>query len=219
MNQTNYNTDGRRSVLAVLRSLVPARRVRFSEALRIAELQASRLLELVAVEDCPVPDEVVTELPRIVIEYRDIPTSGVSFWDGQGWIICLNRTEPRTRQRFTLFHEYKHIIDHGRTGQLYADGRQAEQVADYFAGCVLMSRLMLKRAWGAGVQRPAAVAERFEVSERAATVRLAQVGLNERAERCQLRSNQLWPARRGHYFRTSSTVCSPIAKELGYVRP
>ena len=204
MLKTYYNMDEGRSILASLRSLVPARRVRFSEALRIAELQASRLLQLTIVEDGPVPSEVITELPRICVEYRDIPTSGLSYWDGQAWIICLNRTEPRTRQRFTLFHEYKHIMDHGRAGQLYANDEQAEQVADYFAGCVLMPRNFLKRAWGELIQRPALLARRFDVSPRAISVRLAQIGLAEPVDRCA-RPSRFWKrANPGQYHRQLS---------------
>ena len=75
--------------------------------------------------------------------YTDLPTSGMSHWDGQAWVISLNAADSLTRQRFTLLHEFKHIIDHGHADRLYHDtGRrsaaeQAEQAADYFAGCVL----------------------------------------------------------------------------------
>src|SRR4051794_5055222 len=108
------NINETRSVLASLRAMFPERPLRFSEALRIAELQATRLLELTGVEQPSVPNEVVTELPRVRVEVRELPTSGVSFWDGQTWVIALNRSEPITRQRFTLLHEFKHIVDHGR---------------------------------------------------------------------------------------------------------
>lgn len=130
------------STLARLRALCPKRDLQFSEALRVAELQASRLLELSDVGCWPVPSEVVSELPRIRLAYTDLPTSGLSHWDGEAWAIFLNEDEPPTRQRFTLLHEFKHIVDHGRNGQLYRGshrvtaGQQAEQAADYFAGCV-----------------------------------------------------------------------------------
>lgn len=142
------------------------------------------------IQDGPVPNEVITELPRLRIEHRDLPTSGMSYWDGHAWVICLSSAEPRTRQRFTLFHEFKHIIDHGRAYQLYQGNprisgeAQAEQAADYFAGCLLMPKRLLKREWGNGVQRPAALAARFNVSARAADVRLAQLGLTEPRVRC-----------------------------------
>jgi Zn-dependent peptidase ImmA (M78 family) len=206
---TYYNLNEARSVLGSLRRLIPERNTRFSEALQVAELQANKLLELTSVIDGPVPSEVISELPRIRVEYRHMPTSGMSYWDGQDWVICLNRLEPVTRQRFTLFHEYKHIIDHGSTGRLYrgtyrqtAD-RQAEQAADFFAGCALMPKSFLKRAWAQLVQRPEALGARFDVSARAASVRLAQVGLSEPIARCETgtRSNRPRP---GTYYRQRS---------------
>src|SRR3954447_8257728 len=115
MINRRYNLDEGRSVLASLRDLIPPRPLQFIEALRIAELQALRLLELTGVSDGPVPTEIVSELPRIEVLHRNIPTSGLSYWDGQRWLIAVNRTEPATRQRFTLFHEFKHIIDHNQT--------------------------------------------------------------------------------------------------------
>lgn len=178
------------NALARLRGLFPKRDVLFSEALRLAELQASKLLELSDIGCWPVPSEVVSELPRIRLAYTDLPTSGLSHWDGQAWAIFLNEDEPPTRQRFTLLHEFKHIVDHGRTGQLYRGNhrvtaaQQAEQAADYFAGCVLMPKRFLKRAWGEGLQHPERLAEEFEVSARAIEVRLTQLGLRAPRARC-----------------------------------
>jgi Zn-dependent peptidase ImmA (M78 family) len=205
----NYNLDEGRSVLSSLRGLIPMRRCRFDEALRIAELQAARLQELTRVETAPIPNEIVSELPRIQVTYRDIPTSGLSYWDGQNWVIALNRSEPWTRQRFTLLHEYKHIMDHGSIKSLYPGGRgrtpeqQAEQAADYFAGCVLMPRRLMKQAWGSGLQTPGRLARHFETSERAVAVRLAQIGLTDNATRCE------WPqpnSRRYHRSAISITT-------------
>ncbi|MEI2775216.1 MAG: ImmA/IrrE family metallo-endopeptidase [Tetrasphaera sp.] len=135
----------------------------------------------------------------------------MSYWDGQEWIIALNSREPEARQRFTLLHEYKHIVDHGRTDRLYTGtqktsaDKQAEQAADYFAGCVLMPRVLVKRAWVSGKQTPESLADIFEVSPRAAEVRVAQLGLTDPAPRCQPAPSRTWgrgtPRR---YFRTAS---------------
>jgi Zn-dependent peptidase ImmA (M78 family) len=92
------------------------------------------------------------------------------------------------------------LTDLGYTAKLYAGtdrrsaAEQAEQVADYFAGCVLLPRL-LKRAWGNGVQTPHKLALAFGVSARAADVRLAQVGLSERRNRCRqvVTPGRMWP--------------------------
>jgi Zn-dependent peptidase ImmA (M78 family) len=146
------------------------------------------LLEVTDAFDYPVPSEIVTEQPHIRIEYRDMPTSGLSYWSRDTWIICLNRTEPYTRQRFTLLHEFKHIVDHhsnARPRAAESPGTAlAEHVADYFAGCVLAPKRLLKRAWGDGIQRPVDLGRLFDVSARAITVRLSQVGLTGGTSRC-----------------------------------
>lgn len=177
------------SIIGNLRDLIPRRTCRFEESLRVAELQAARLLSLLHVESAPVPSEIVSELPRIAVTYRALPMSGVSYWNGQVWVVGINRAEPPTRQRFTLLHEFKHIIDHGRVRALYTGSsarspeQQAEQAADYFAGCALMPRTLLKRAWATGVQSPAELARLFDTSERAVQVRLSQIGLLDQGTR------------------------------------
>jgi Zn-dependent peptidase ImmA (M78 family) len=182
-----FENNEQPSVLASLRALLPKRRLHLYEALRIAELQANRLLELSSVRDVPVPIEVVIELPRIHIDYEvDMPASGSSDWDARHktWVITLNALEPETRQRLSILHEYKHIIDHGSAGlvpdphpRTYYGLSQEEFLAEYFAGCVLMPKRILKRAWGDGIQHITDLAEIFDVSERAMQVRLRQVGL------------------------------------------
>ena len=161
MTHLSTNHYENRSVLASLRTVIPTRNhITFPEALRIAELHANRLLELHHISDGPTPNEIITELPKLQIEFVEAPVSGASFWNGHVWIIQLNRAESFTRQRFTLAHEYKHIIDHGAAARLYTGSGnvyaadQAEQAADYFAGCLLVPRRLLKRAWGNGLQRP-----------------------------------------------------------------
>ncbi|GAA5126135.1 ImmA/IrrE family metallo-endopeptidase [Haloechinothrix salitolerans] len=99
-----------------------------------------------------------------------------------------HRGQPRrqpTRRRFTLSHEFKHVLDHPFIKVIYNDlgknaaerERQIEQLCDYFAGCLLMPRNWLKRAWSNGVQDQAALAAMFNVSEAAMAVRLQQIGL------------------------------------------
>jgi Zn-dependent peptidase ImmA (M78 family) len=182
------------SMLASLRGLAPQRRLRFSEAIKVAELQASLFLGLHGIEQGPVPAEIVTSQGRIAVEYDfDMPdqASGASDWDFKRrcWVITINAGQQVTRQRFTLFHEYKHILDHARPRLIGADqpryGRPtSEYIADYFAGCVLMPRTLLKRAWANGVQRLSELATLFDVSERAIEVRLLQLGLTQQTARC-----------------------------------
>jgi Zn-dependent peptidase ImmA (M78 family) len=179
---TKNNNENEMSVLRVLRQLIPGRRLRVHEALRIAELQASHLLDLGGILDAPVVEHLVTTLPRIKVRYADLPTSGMSYWDGSDWIIGLNSTEPATRQRFTLMHEYKHIIDHGHHHLLYGGSttrrakERSEFAADHFAACVLMPRELVKRTWADGIRTAHETARHFEVSLRAAEKRLQHLG-------------------------------------------
>ena len=209
-------------MLASLRALIPNRPLLLGEALKLAELQANRLLELRGALDVPVPTTVITGLPRITAEHdADLPAdaaSGSSDWDWRrrSWVISLNPTEPRTRKRFTLFHEYKHILDHGSPGLASMPALRlgqkpaTEVVADYFAGCVLMPKRLVKAAYCDGIQRPADLAQLFDVSEPAVRVRLSQIGLcdSETASQTPRLSEryQPRPARRRPYFRSATTT-------------
>jgi Zn-dependent peptidase ImmA (M78 family) len=176
---------GPAGVLRQLRVLVPSRPVSYAAALRLSDRLARRLIELSGIQTMPVPVEIVTQLPRIEVEidpYMPALTSGLSVWDAHGahWVISLNASEPRTRQRFTTLHEFFHIVVHNRAqaGLFRAlSDRQVESLADYFAGCVLIPKRFLVRAWAAGVQRPELLAAAFAVSPRAVEVRLEQVHL------------------------------------------
>ncbi|MFT3663048.1 MAG: ImmA/IrrE family metallo-endopeptidase [Gordonia sp. (in: high G+C Gram-positive bacteria)] len=175
------------STLARLRSCIPGHnQVTWPEALRIAELHANRLLELNNVTTGPTPVEIITTLPKISVRYVDQPVAGASFWDPRSrrWVIHVNRYDSRVRKRFTIAHEYKHIIDHGATDRLYPDSRRAvnqrEAAADYFAACLLMPRRLVKQAWGRGIQRIPDLAAHFQVSEQAMKYRVDQIGLVDR---------------------------------------
>jgi len=180
-----------RSVLALLRGLAPCRPLTHHEALRIAELQANRLLEHFAVTASAVPDEIITELPRIRAEREHgLPVSGGAHWNGRYWVITLNADEHPLRQRFSLMHEFKHIVDHTAKDFLYTDRptmtahEQAERVADYFAACLLMPKRVVKRLWGEGHQDIGNLAEMLRVSPAALRYRLDQLGLTEQRARC-----------------------------------
>jgi hypothetical protein len=199
-------------MLASLRALGPNHAITLDEALQLAERQANRLLELCGGAVVPIPSRIVTDQPRITVEHDPaLPTeaaSGCSDWDSRRhtWVISLNPTEPRRRQRFTVFHEYKHIIDHPSLGipsSRYVRQRPAaEIVADYFAGCVLIPKRMLAAAFYDGIQRPADLAQLFDVSPEAIRVRLTQVGLAEPL--LGTRGGSANPARRARYFRAST---------------
>ena len=191
MQRTDNNTNAR-SVLALLRGLVPQRQLTFNEALRIAELQANHLLEHFSIDTAAVPDEIVSELPRIKIEReRSLPVSGSAHWNGRYWVITICADEHRSRQRFSLMHEFKHVLDHTTKDFLYQDRptssayEQAERVADYFAACLLMPKRVVKRLWFEGPQNVERLAAKLRVSPAAARYRLDQLGLIDRGARCE----------------------------------
>lgn len=179
------------SVLAMLRALVPRRPLTPSEALRIAELQANHLLRHFRIETSTVPEEIVSELPRIRVVREDgLAVSGAVHWNGRHWIITINADEAIFRQRFSVMHEFKHVLDHTTKHFLYHDrpfqtaADQAERVADYFAACLLMPKRVVKRLWCQGNQNIVRLAETLYVSPRALRFRLDQLGLTEPPKRC-----------------------------------
>ena len=178
-------------VIHELRAVMPARPLNYVEALRVAELQANRLLAAMGIHEPAVPESIITDLPRVQVEYLpSAPLSGVTGWLKGRYLIALDAGEPHVRQRFSLAHEFKHVLDRPLIGVLYPGqfgmnaSARAEQVCDYFAGCVLMPRMWLKRAWTTETQDVRLLAERFEVSSTAMRVRLQQVGLVDARQRC-----------------------------------
>lgn len=180
------------SPLTVLRDLVPIRPLTQLEALRIAELQADRLLTLAGLTEPPVPDELIESIPKIEVRrMRPWPVSGCTDWAKSTWVIVLNAAEPYVRQRFSLAHEFKHILDHRFIDVIYPDlpglnsQERAEKVCNYFGGCLLVPRKWLRAAWTSGVQKEPDLARMFNVSRDAVHTRLSQTGLIDRTPRCQ----------------------------------
>ncbi len=180
-----------RGVLAELRTLCPPRHLTHGEALRVAELQAMRLLKLAAVEGPAVPESIIKNVPKVLVKRMvPWPVSGASDWAKGTWVIVINGAEPQPRQRFTLAHEFKHIIDYPFIDVLYPSSlgmsprRRAESVCDYFAGCLLVPRPWLKRAWVSGQQDIGLLADQFQVSRQAMQTRLFQTGLIDQPDRC-----------------------------------
>jgi Zn-dependent peptidase ImmA (M78 family) len=190
-NQSSFDTRDP-SVLARLRALVPDRQLTFDEALRIAELQANHLLRYFEIETEAVPEEIISELPRVrVVRDGALAVSGSAHWNGRYWIITVNGDEPVFRQRFSVMHEFKHVVDHTTRHLIYHDrpgstaNDQAERVADYFAACVLMPRRVVKSLWCSGSQDVSGLARRMKVSPAALRYRLDAIGLTDKRSRCQ----------------------------------
>jgi Zn-dependent peptidase ImmA (M78 family) len=177
------------SPLADLRSLSPRRPLTRAEANRVAELQANRLLDRAGLTKPPTPMSLVTNLPQVAVDFlKGVPVSGSAHWTGAYWMLVLNASEPTVRQRFSLCHELKHVVDHPQREVLYSRLRPmagkdpAEAVADYFAACLLMPRVWVRRAWTGGLANVPTLAALLDVSQAAMRVRLAWLGLIDEAE-------------------------------------
>jgi len=182
--------------LRELRAALPRRALHGSEALQLAERQAWLLRWQVGYgERNALATEVLQRLPFL---FRPgLARSGLATKTQRGWAIVLHAGEPRVRQRFSLAHEIKHVLDDALTSQLHgglypAGGgftavERTEWICDYFAACLLMPKLLVRRDWTAGLQRIVPLARRYEVSAQAMRVRLEHLGLLEAVPRCGTR--------------------------------
>ena len=182
-------------LLSQLRAMVPKRPLRHSEAEQLAERQAVRLRAQLTVLGPQLREEDLANLPWLTISRSEsLPTSGLATNTGFGWLIVLRSDEPGVRQRFSLAHELKHILDDGIADEVagglypatagYSNHERTERICDRFAGALLMPRVVLRADWADGIQDIAKLAKRYDVSRPAMRVRLSQLGLTEATPRC-----------------------------------
>jgi uncharacterized protein DUF955 len=179
------------AVIDQLRAVVPMRGLSPAEARRIAELQAAKLLAAVGATAPPVPETVIADLPRVRVSRRaNWPTSGLATTTKAGWVIVVRAEEAGVRQRFSVAHEFKHVLDDPFIEWLYPTIRaqspedRAEETCNYFAACLLMPKTWVKRDWAGGTQDADDLARRYHVSRRSMTWRLEQIGLRMPMPRC-----------------------------------
>jgi len=178
--------------MAILRAVVPNRRLTNGEVRQIVERQANTLRRMLDATEDRFPMSALEQLPRVELRPdTDMPGSAMALWNGNSWVILVNTTEVANRQRFSTLYELHHIICHTTKRQMFGsdDTRNpaAESAADYFAACVLMPKLLVKRYWGTGPRTVSAMAQRFGVSAQAMSYRLNQLGLTEPRKRCNWR--------------------------------
>jgi IrrE N-terminal-like domain len=171
-------------ITARLRALVPGRALTWSESHSLAERQATALLRFMHIDAPPVPQFILCNLPGVFVDWReDWPTAGMTLALERHYRIVICSNEPRWRQRFSLAHEYKHVLDDPLIERLFTHldetGRheRAERLCNYFAACLLMPRVWIKRDWCAGLQDILKLARRYYVSTEAMSTRLSELGL------------------------------------------
>jgi Zn-dependent peptidase ImmA (M78 family) len=183
-------------VIKTVREIMPKRPVTLTEAYAVAERQATKLLDLLDIHEAPVDVARLASLPRIDVQVEPrhrMPTlAGFSHWDRGRWLIVINRNNSPGRRRFTLAHEFKHVLDHANWQTTYANlgggslklrSQRVEQLCDYFAACLLMPRPWVKDAWASGMQDVESLAAQFNVSRDAMRIRLTYLGFLDNEER------------------------------------
>lgn len=182
-------------LLQRLRALMPKRPLGWGEAEQVAERQANRLRAELGGLGPRLREEDLAQLPWLTITRRErLPTSGLATKTDFGWLVVIKGDEARVRQRFSLAHEIKHVVDDELMDQVpgglypasagYSAHERAERVCDRFAAALLMPKVLLRADWADGLQDIAKLAKRYDVSRAAMRVRLTQLGLIVSTPRC-----------------------------------
>ncbi len=178
------------TIVRQLRALMPMRPLTLSDAYALAELQANKIISLLGVQQFQAVElDWITRLPRVRVVPRprhEMPNlAGFTQWENGTYLVVINGSDGRTRRRFTLAHEFKHVTDMANTKLVYAHlghgdvakhDKQVETVANHFAACLLMPKKFVKQAWTSGIQDPEALAYLFGVSLESMTNRLRYLG-------------------------------------------
>jgi Zn-dependent peptidase ImmA (M78 family) len=180
------------STLRKVRDLMPLKPLSVPDAMRVADIQATRLLSLLGVTEAPVPEAALAGLPRVHIErLTPAPFSGAAQWSRGRWLIVINGSETSGCQRMSIGHELKHIIDSPFADILYPPlhGQSSydrwEQICDYFAVSLFMPSAWVRKVFvEEGVRDLRRIAQWFEVPAGAMQFRLAGLGLVDPPDYC-----------------------------------
>lgn len=156
-----------------------------------AAMQGALPVEVVSrfLNSAPINLDAMAEALGLEVGYRsfdDPEVAGNIERAGAGYRITLNADDPARRQRFTLAHEIGHYILHrdliggGITDSgLYRSrlGGTIERQANRYAANLLMPARLVFDAWHDGKESARALSQQFNVSEKAAAIRLGELGL------------------------------------------
>src|SRR5258707_11322663 len=86
-----------------------------SEARRVADRQSQALARLLSDRRPSVAIERISELDDIIFDFLPpgelAALSGATDWISGHWVISLNEADDLWDARFTVAHEFKHILD------------------------------------------------------------------------------------------------------------
>jgi predicted transcriptional regulator len=179
------------ALISELRDMAPKKPLSYGQSIQLARLQAARIRQWVQAEAPAI--NLIWLVKQRLVPVHFVPahrlgdtTSGLTTDEVDGRLqVFINDNEPRVRQRFSLLHEFKHVIDfddaetlHSRlgSGDAKVQAQMIETIANDFAAHVLMPSLMVKRAWYE-VHDLAPVARRFNVSVEAMNTRLEKLNI------------------------------------------
>jgi hypothetical protein len=138
------------------------------------------------VEHLPVPANLITRAyDNSPIEVRYVPLKAYhgAVWRLRDcWLVHLNRSDTRARQRFTLYHEIFHILAHCKATPVFKTaayshkGTFNELLADHFAARILLPEKLVKKKW-AEVNDISEMAALFDVPKSVSYFCLKAMGL------------------------------------------
>lgn len=154
--------------------------------LDLVEKLAESYVEMGKINSPPVPTALIGLLePQNPVEVRLVPLMSYhgAIWrmnDGS-WVIQINKNDPPSRQRLSIFHEVFHILAHRKGAPVFRtreseEGCFNEMLADYFAVCILMPRQLVGEKW-AEVNDLKRMANVFDVPRTSMAFRLKQLDL------------------------------------------
>lgn len=198
--------------LADLQGFAPPRPVSYGEAIQVARHEAMCFRRWMNALDQP-DLNLIWLFEQDAVPVSMVPPfqigeqSGYTTDQVNGYVeVFINDSEPAVRQRFSLLHEWYHVIHFYDGGLLYSRlgggdqelrRTQIELICNEFAGHALMPSHLVKRLWFRS-QDIHLVAGLFNVSLEAMRTRLQKMGLiGER------------PAQPEGYFRRSGNLLQP----------
>ncbi len=148
------------------------------------EATANNLLKSAEQSSTPIDLHKVAKVVGLNVEYFPFPDEISGLLKKELGVIGINEHQHPKRQRFTLAHEIGHyVLGHSMNvskdlidDHLTDSASATEREANYFASALLMPSSLVKEACKKDMNIKK-LAEQFEVSEQAMTIRVLELGL------------------------------------------